>query len=177
MRIFVESLDTRLTKMIQRLPEWLRPIMRTATFIGLPVFTISIGALIAVSGIIRGSGSLFFVGAVIVGTICISSILKLFFRRARPLTDYVLHMRFSSFSLPSGHAVGGVVAYGTLGYLLAASLASFWTAVAFCGGIAIAFIIGISRVYLGAHYPSDVIAGWILGAVGLLTIIFNARFV
>jgi undecaprenyl-diphosphatase len=175
MRIFVESLDTRVTKAIQRWPQWLRPVMRTATFIGLPVFTIFIGVLIAVFGMLRESGYLIFVGAVIIETILISSILKRFFKRARPLTDYVLHMRFSSFSLPSGHAVGGVVAYGTLGYLIAASLTFPWSVMAFCGGIIIAFIIGVSRVYLGAHYPSDVIAGWILGAVGLLTIIFNVR--
>ena len=177
MRIFVESLDTRLTKAVQHLPEWVRPIMRTATFIGLPVFTVAIGVLILISGSLRGSGGLLFVGGVIIGTISIGSILKLFFKRARPLTDYVLHMRFSSFSLPSGHAVGGVVTYGTLGYLLAVPLGTFWSAVVFCGGLIIAFIIGISRVYLGAHYPSDVIAGWVLGAVGLLTIILNVRFV
>ncbi len=175
MRIFVESLDTRFTKVIQRWPQWLRPVMRTATFIGLPVFTIFIGVLIAGFGVLHKSGNLVFVGAVIVGTILVSSILKRFFKRARPLTDYVLHMRFSSFSLPSGHAVGGVVAYGALGYLLAVSLPFPWSAVAFCSGMIVAVIIGISRVYLGAHYPSDVIAGWILGAVGLLTIIFNVR--
>lgn len=170
MRIFVTSLDSRVSDIVQSWPTWLRPIMRAATFIGLPVFTIAIGVVIAISGIIRGSNSLIFAGVVIVGTIIVGSILKLFFRRARPLTDYVLHMRFSSFSLPSGHAVGGIVTYGTLGYLAAMV---FSLPIVFIVGILVGVLIGLSRVYLGAHYPSDVVAGWLLGATGLLTIILN----
>jgi undecaprenyl-diphosphatase len=175
MRIFVTALDSRISDTVQSWPVWLRPIMKSATFIGLPVFTITIGFIMMVSGVFRGSGSLIFAGAIIVGVICIGSILKLFFRRARPLTDYVLHMRFSSFSLPSGHAVGGVVTYGTLGYLVAMTLAMPFSAMIFAAGLMIALLIGTSRVYLGAHYPSDVVAGWLLGAVGLLTIILNVR--
>jgi len=172
MRIFVTALDSRVSDIVQKWPAWLRPMMRGATFIGLPVFTITIGLVMALAGVFRSSQGLIFAGAVIVGTISVGSILKLFFRRARPLTDYVLHMRFSSFSLPSGHAVGGVVTYGTLGYLLAAVLA---LPVVFIGGLLLALLIGISRVYLGAHYPSDVIAGWILGSVGLLTVVLNVQ--
>jgi undecaprenyl-diphosphatase len=175
MRIFVTALDSRMMEIVQNWPSWLRPIMRSATFIGLPVFTITIGLIMAITGVLSGSASLLFAGVVIVGTIGVGSVLKLFFRRTRPLTDYVVRMRFSSFSLPSGHAVGGVVTYGALGYLIAAPLASSFSVIIFTGGLLVAFLIGTSRVYLGAHYPSDVVAGWLLGAVGLLTIILNVR--
>lgn len=66
-----------------------------------------------------------------------------------------------SFGLPSGHAQNAVVVWG----MLAAYLRTAW---AWPGAIVLIGLIGFSRMYLGVHYPTDVLGGWILGAVGLL---------
>lgn len=66
----------------------------------------------------------------------------------------------SSFGLPSGHAQNAVVVWGTLAAFLKKRLA--WI-----GGILLIFMIGLSRIYLGVHFPSDVLLGWVVG-IGLL---------
>ena len=79
-------------------------------------------------------------------------------------------MLFQTFSFPSGHAAGAVVSYG----LAAAVIGGKWPEYALAAWV-IAFIIwvlvGLSRIYLGAHYASDVIGGWIVGFAGLLLIL------
>lgn len=74
-----------------------------------------------------------------------------------------------SFSFPSGHAIGSLIAYGMLGYLLVA----FWpparrhAAITAATTIALVLAIGLTRLYLGVHYLSDVIGGFAAGAVWL----------
>jgi hypothetical protein len=65
-------------------------------------------------------------------------------------------------SFPSGHAQGAMVYYG----LIAAAVAKRWVTIAM--GVII-FLIGLSRSYLGVHYPHDVVAGWVIGAALLYT--------
>jgi membrane-associated phospholipid phosphatase len=90
-------------------------------------------------------------------------VLKHLFRRVRPEGATLL-----SFSFPSGHAVSSCVFFGLLAYL--GSRADprrkwlYWTAATF--GTA---IVGFNRMYLGAHWPTDVLAGWLVGA-GFLTV-------
>lgn len=94
----------------------------------------------------------------------LSSGLKLFFDRARPdLVDPIDRVFTASF--PSGHAMLSTVVWLTLA-LIGASLlermaVKVWLLVA---AAVLIFAIGLSRVYLGVHWPSDVIAGWALGA-------------
>lgn len=94
----------------------------------------------------------------------LSKALKVLFQRARP--DLVPHLApASGYSFPSGHSMVSAVVYFTLAFLITHSR---------CGrahqifALAIAFlvtgIVGTTRVYLGVHYPSDVLAGWLAGA-------------
>ncbi len=171
MTMFVNTFDKRITKDIQSLPTWVAPIMRIATFIGLPIFTTSTGAMLAIAGLLMQNQGLLQTGIIVMIVIGVGTVFKLLLRRNRPLTDYVLNMRFSTYSLPSGHAVGSLVAYGALGYVYAAGLPNFLGALVSVVAICIAITIGVSRIYLGAHYPTDVVAGWLLGGAGLLIII------
>jgi undecaprenyl-diphosphatase len=89
--------------------------------------------------------------------------LKLVFMRPRP--SIVPHLRdVTTSSFPSGHAMESAIVYLTLGVMLM-RLAEGRIAKLYCLGIAIfvTLIVGTSRVFLGVHYPTDVLGGWILG--------------
>jgi undecaprenyl-diphosphatase len=102
-------------------------------------------------------------------TILLASIanatLKVAIRRERPdLLDPLIVER--GFSFPSGHSALGMVAYGILAVLVSRSrLPQPWRTIIVIGLGAIVALIGISRIWLGVHYPTDVIAGWVAGGV------------
>jgi undecaprenyl-diphosphatase len=96
------------------------------------------------------------------GTVLITS-LKGFFDRDRP--SVVPHLTDAFFkSYPSGHSMMSSVVYLTVAVLLARTMQRRRSKV-FCVGAALflSFLIGLSRVYLGVHYPTDVLAGWAAG--------------
>jgi undecaprenyl-diphosphatase len=171
MRVWLHTFDHRLTTLIQRWPHGVRFTMLIATLIGQPIFTVGTGALVAGIGWGAGNNWLFLAGVIAMVTFCVSTLAKLYFRRDRPVTEYVARMRFETYSMPSGHAAGAAVSYGLLALICYQTFLTPWQYVA-SGFLALFIVlIGISRIYLGAHYPSDVIAGWLLGLVGLVGIV------
>jgi len=171
MRHRLHVFDSSLDKLISSLPDWVRTPMLLLSYLGQPLITIGVSTLIIGIGLGENNQSLALAGMVALGTIITGSLLKLVLRRDRPVTEYVEHMFLDTFSFPSGHAAGTVPAFGLVAYLLA-QITGTW-AFAVVGAIAIiTALIGISRVYLGAHYASDVIGGWIVGLSGLAVIVF-----
>ena len=104
------------------------------------------------------------VSASILGGVLLSNALKFAFARPRPELAAPLARVFTS-SFPSGHATLAAVTYLTLGALLASLHNSRRLKLYFIGlAIILTVAIGLSRVYLGVHYPTDVLAGWCIGA-------------
>jgi undecaprenyl-diphosphatase len=93
--------------------------------------------------------------------------LKLVFSKSRPQlwNSPILE---TSYSYPSGHALGSMVLYGFLAYLLATTYPKY-AKVFYCIAAILIILIGLSRLYLGVHWPTDVIAGY---GVGFLWITF-----
>lgn len=97
------------------------------------------------------------------GEIIFNPALKTYFGRARPdaFFDYSLP---SSLSFPSGHAFGSVCFYGILAWLIASRVPDKRAKIAIgVSAFVLIFFIGLSRIYLGVHYPSDVLAGYAAG--------------
>ena len=114
--------------------------------------------------------------AAIGGNSLLNPALKAIFERTRPLHD---GLAFNGWSFPSGHASGAVVAYGMLAYVVLRMLPGRWHLSVILLAAAIAFSTGFSRIYLQAHYFSDVVAGFASGTAWLVVCISSlelARF-
>jgi undecaprenyl-diphosphatase len=100
----------------------------------------------------------------VIGSGLINSVLKVSFNRPRPdvFPWRTQHVGLASF--PSGHAMTSIVVYGTLAFLIA-RLAPTPLLKRLTWGVAgmVIVLVGLSRLYLGVHYPSDVLAGFIIG--------------
>ena len=98
-----------------------------------------------------------------IGGIVVNNVLKLIFMRERPqVFEWAAHASSSSF--PSGHAMSAAIVYATVGYLAARlqkRLWARWLTLSFA--FVLVILICASRVYLGVHYPTDVLAGLVLG--------------
>jgi len=98
------------------------------------------------------------------GGLVLSETLKMAFERSRPPEAYHA-MGTLNASFPSGHALLATVAYLTLGAMLAQAMKKRRLKAYVIGwAVALAMIVGLSRIYLGVHWTSDVLAGWSLGA-------------
>jgi membrane-associated phospholipid phosphatase len=102
-----------------------------------------------------------------VGGASINYVMKLFFAKPRPELWPRL-ISETSFSFPSGHAVGSMVVYGFIAYILARELPSYQRYIYAVASVLI-IAIGFSRLYLGVHYPTDIIAGYGVGILWLIT--------
>src|SRR5215210_3404880 len=109
--------------------------------------------------------------AAVAGSAVLNQLLKGLFERPRPYFAHPLLVE-SSYSFPSGHAMESFVTYGMLAYLAVLWMRSWESRVAVvCGAALLVVLIGFSRMYLGVHYFSNVIAGYAAGGVWLSALI------
>lgn len=146
-------------------PAWLPELLRDVTSLGSTV-VLGLILLLVVTYLVlaRKRVPAAFVLVAVLGGQILSSVLKLAFDRPRPNLIPDAPQVFTA-SFPSGHAMLSAITYLTLGVLLAridpcAATRRFYI----LAGIILALIVGISRVALGVHWPSDVLAGWSIGS-------------
>ncbi len=158
-------------------PPWLEHLMLDITALGgyavLTLFSaIAVGYLL----IQRQKASAMLVIVSGVGGTVLNNVLKWGFDRPRP--DLVAHLtEVSTLSFPSGHAMLSAVIYLTLGALLARSqktrpLRAYVMAVA----MVLTLLVGISRIYLGVHWPTDILAGWCMGGAWAVFCLVLVRY-
>ncbi len=145
--------------------------MKVFTFLGSTVFLIALFLAVAFAlQYLKHKRALVLFFITMAGETVLLTALKLSFRRVRPepFFDFALP---SSFSFPSGHSLSSFCLYGVLAWLITARMENrglkiiIWTLAA-----ALVLLIGLSRVYLGVHYPSDVLAGYAAGLVWVVTV-------
>jgi len=151
-------------------PHWLLKAMTEITALGggtiLTLITVLVATYLVAAR--RPATAAFVVGAIAGGAI-LSAFLKDVFERPRP--ELVVHLvNASSASFPSGHAMNSAVTYLTLGTLLAETEDSQAVRIYLIGtAILLSLVVGFSRIYLGVHWPTDVVAGWCVGSVWALS--------
>jgi undecaprenyl-diphosphatase len=145
-------------------PSWLPGAMRDLTALGsAPVLILFVTAVMGALLVRRQYHAVALLLGATLGGRLLNVVLKAYFSRPRP--DVALHLtEVRSMSFPSGHAMDSAVIYLTMAALLTRfvqprPLKLYFLALA----AALTAIIGMSRVYLGVHYPSDVLAGWSAG--------------
>lgn len=166
------AIDTRLLRAIRapddpetlRGPRWMKETIRDLTALGgypiLTLTTLGVAGFLTLAGHSRDAR--YMLTAVAGGWILAYGLKSLF---GRPRPDIVPHLSdVMSSSFPSGHSLMSAVVYLTIGSMLTNIVASVRLKCYFLGVAAfLAFLVGLSRLGMGVHYPSDVVAGWCLG--------------
>lgn len=146
-------------------PRWFEEMARDITALGsMAVLTLVSLVVIGFLVMVRKTGAALLVAASVGGGTLLSILLKSAFERPRP--DLVPHaVEVYTASFPSGHAMLTAVTYLTLGALLMRVQPRRRVKVYFLAVAAVvSLLVGVSRVYLGVHWPTDVLAGWCVGS-------------
>ena len=145
-------------------PVWLKEVMRDVTSLGggtvLTILIVNISLFLLLK---KKYFAFFFVIVASLGGFFVDISLKSLFARERP--DIMLHLTLvTSKSFPSGHSMMSAAIYPTLAAIIARIQGNFKIRIfVISASVVLMILIGFSRVYLGVHYPSDVIGGWTAG--------------
>lgn len=156
----------------------LTAVMRFFTAFGEPAVLLALAAAVVLFLIYelhwKRAAALFAV--TLAGALVLDATLKLAFHRPRPPAAFFGTPLPDSYSFPSGHALFSVCFFGVLAALTSPRMTSRASRVAiWLAAVLLAFVIGLSRVYLGVHYPSDVIAGYAAAVVWIVTVASGDR--
>lgn len=146
------------------------------SYIGAPLLAATVLITLVVLARRRDWFHVWAVALVTGGGLLLSTILKFVFHRARPLTaaEFMTH---PSYSFPSGHAMNSMITYGFLAFLALDLVRERGRRIAIViVALVVIGAIGFSRVYLGVHFVTDVVGGWLAGTAWLIVGIGGYRF-
>jgi len=175
MKYALVRLDRKLTGLLQDWPPFLRPLMLLASFLGLPIVTAAIVTIGLWVSFGLGNESVALALLLCFVAMGVNLVLKLTLQRARPETLYASSIRFNTYSFPSGHSFSAFMLYGLCAYLASEYFVAAWAPVLTWGFVGLIILVGLSRIYLGAHYLLDVFGGWVLGGFFLWLILVVVR--
>jgi undecaprenyl-diphosphatase len=154
---------------LPRGPAWLADTARDITALGSPaVLALTVVVVTGYLAMLRRWRTIAVLLAAVLSGAILTTLLKQGFGRERPPAGSALQGTHS-LSFPSGHSLSAALVYLTLGAMLARVMPTWKLHLYFIGmAILVAILIGCTRVYLGVHYPTDVLAGWAVGAAWAL---------
>ncbi|HEX2765587.1 MAG TPA: phosphatase PAP2 family protein [Candidatus Limnocylindria bacterium] len=164
-----DAIDHAIIRQVRGPDSALLGFLRPVTELGSTGAVTIVAAIVLVVGIAIGRWRYGALGAAIIGLASIGvELVKLLVARTRPeILEPLIDEH--GFAFPSGHATLSMTAYGVLAVLVGRSRLPVAAKVAMEVGAAVVIgLVGLSRVWLGVHHPSDVLAGWIAGAVIVL---------
>ncbi len=167
---WLTKIDITLTKRFFEKPAWLLPVMRAVSALGQPLVIMPVCGVLALGAYLSGQILVGLGFGLCLVALASGGLLKGVLKRDRPASLYASKMRVKSFSFPSGHALGTLVLYGYMTVLVFIFVPQFALLCLFVFG-SVVLLTGFARVYVGAHYVSDVLGGWLLGALALSLII------
>jgi undecaprenyl-diphosphatase len=152
----------------------LTSIMKFFSYIGdaLQVVIISIIILVILYKVFHQRVELFLFAIVLIGSTTFNMLLKIFFQRERP--NFYRMVIEESFSFPSGHSMAALSLYGIISFLLWRHIPKQSGRIVLITVSAIfILVIGISRIYLGVHYPSDIVGAYLISGFWLMFTIWG----
>lgn len=144
----------------ERIPHIIRDITALGSSTILTIISLFVVIFLLIKKEIR---SIIYVLSAAIGGGILVQLLKIFFSRERP--DLSIHLASEvTMSFPSGHSAMSAVVYLSLAVLVSRIEKSKRSSIfIISAALIISFLVGLSRVYLGVHYPTDVLAGWMIG--------------
>lgn len=171
MKSYVKKFDISLGENIGRWPEsWHDPLARLCVIVS-PiswVFVLIAGALLA---IYFDNSFLTILSIVLLISLPLADLMKVIVRRPRPISLYVDTMKLRSYSFPSTHAYTAGIGSGYLAVFASQYIGGVWLYLLAGVMAVLAVVVALSRVYLKAHFPSDVVAGLLLSGAVLVVLV------
>lgn len=145
-------------------------VMNAFSLLGYDVLIVELVIAFAVFAWLRWRRAAVWLAIAMTGSLALDLALKYIYHRTRPTAYFGTAPH--SYSFPSGHALCSFCFYGVLAGLFSARIKSLsWRILIWIAAAALVVAIGLSRIYLGVHYPSDVLAGYLAATVWVGTVI------
>ncbi|WP_042356027.1 phosphatase PAP2 family protein [Bacillus rubiinfantis] len=152
-------------------------LMKLFTFIGSTGFVIflSLCVVIFLAKVLHHRSEVLLFVIAIIGSALLNQLLKHLFQRTRP--DFHRLIEISGYSFPSGHAMNAFTVYAMLAFILWRHISGrMGRSLLIIFSIMMIIAIGVSRIYLGVHYPSDIVGGYLASAIWLSLAIFFFQY-
>jgi undecaprenyl-diphosphatase len=158
---------------------WLTTFFKTVSLLGSAEVLVPLVVVVGIAWRVRRATwrPLGLLAGAYLGSALLYRVVKALTGRARPPSSVAIG-HFTGLAFPSGHATQAVAVWGMLAALAAASVPAWRTKVLlWTGAFVIAGLVGVSRIYLGAHWLTDVLGGWAGGALWLVVLLTTVRTV